>query len=95
MPIEQLVRFSCEESLVKDECHRTLLMMMSKHWFRQWLGVVRQQAITWANVDPELCRHMVPLGHNEIKVGRFYDWPSASEATRQNIGKNKGAYFTG
>ena len=24
-----------------------------------------QQAITWANVDPNLCRHMVPLGHNE------------------------------
>ena len=29
-------------------------------------GVVRQQAITWANVDPDLCCRMVPLGHNEL-----------------------------
>ena len=26
----------------------------------------QQQAITWANVDPDLCRHMVSLGHNEL-----------------------------
>ena len=25
---------------------------------------VRQQAITWDNVDPGLCRHMASLGHN-------------------------------
>ena len=25
-----------------------------------------QQAITWANVDPDLCRHIVSLGHNEL-----------------------------
>ena len=24
-------------------------------------------AITWANVDPDLCRHMASLGHNELK----------------------------
>ena len=38
---------------------------MSKYWFRKWLGAIRQQAITWANVDLVLCRHMV--GHNELK----------------------------
>ena len=27
----------------------------------------RQQAITWVDVDPDLCRHMVSLGHNELK----------------------------
>ena len=27
---------------------------------------VRQQAITWANVDPYLCWHMVSLDHNEL-----------------------------
>ena len=101
-----------EVSLVKllsDECQWTLLMM-SQHWFRQWLGGIRQQplqssrmdftlrlpigrrkhqmiiiltnptsdiwilcltwqtcwrdfvktAITWANVDPNICRLMVP-----------------------------------
>ena len=41
--------------------------MISQHWFRQWLGAVRQQAITWANVDPDLCRHMMSLGHNELR----------------------------
>ena len=27
---------------------------------------MRQQAITWANVDPDLCRHMASQGHNEL-----------------------------
>ena len=27
-------------------------------------GAVRQQAITWANIDPDLCRHMASLGPN-------------------------------
>ena len=31
-----------------------------------WWSVNRQQAITWANVDPDLCRHMASLGHNEL-----------------------------
>ena len=41
-----------------DECHRTSLMINS-HWFRLWLGAVRQQAITWANVDQDLCHYGV------------------------------------
>ena len=28
----------------------------------------RHQAITWANVDPDLCCHMVSLGHNELNL---------------------------
>ena len=28
----------------------------------------RQQAITWANVDQDLCQHMVSLGHNELRL---------------------------
>ena len=28
---------------------------------------LRQQAIAWANVDPDLCHHMASLGHNELK----------------------------
>ena len=27
---------------------------------------VRQQAITWTNFDPDLCRHTTPLGHKEL-----------------------------
>ena len=28
------------------------------------MGAVRQQAITWANVDPDICSHIALLGHN-------------------------------
>ena len=28
---------------------------------------IRQQVITWANVDPHLCHHMASLGHNVLK----------------------------
>ena len=31
-------------------------------------GAIRQQAYTWTNVDPDLCHHMVSLGHNELTV---------------------------
>ena len=41
--------------------------MRTQNCLSKWLDVVRQQAITWANVDPVQCRHMVLLGHNEIK----------------------------
>ena len=50
--------------LLSGERHRNSLVG-SRHWFRYWLGVIRHQAITWANVDPNLCRHIPSLGHNE------------------------------
>ena len=34
--------------------------------FRQWLGAVRQQAITWTNIDLDLCHHMASQDHNEL-----------------------------
>ena len=48
------------------ECHGTLLMI-SQHWFRWWHGAVRQQVITWANVDPDLCCHMASIGHELLR----------------------------
>ena len=45
--------------------------MISQHWFRLWLGAVRQQAITWANVDLVPCRHMASPGHNELGTCMF------------------------
>ena len=33
----------------------------------QVIGAIRQQAITWANVDPDLCCHMASLGPNGLK----------------------------
>ena len=41
-------------------------LMIRQHWFRQWLVAIRQQAITWANVDQGLCHHMASHGHNEL-----------------------------
>ena len=39
--------------------------------FQVMAGAVRQQAITWDNVDPDLCRHMVSLGHNELRMSSY------------------------
>ena len=36
------------------------------------IGAVRQQAITWASVDPDRCRHMASLGPNELNSINFY-----------------------
>ena len=33
-----------------------------------------QQAITWANVDPYLCRHLASLGHNELNDTKTMFW---------------------
>ena len=49
---------SCEIALI--------WLLVDFTWFRSWLGAVRQQAITWANFDPDLCRQMASLGHNEL-----------------------------
>ena len=62
---KRILVFMVEASLVKYECHWTSLMI-SQYCFRLWLGTVGQQAITWANVDPDLCRLMVSRGQNEF-----------------------------
>ena len=54
-----------QAKLPSDEYH-WILVMISQHWFRKWLGTVKQQAITWTNADLDPCRHMVSLGHNEL-----------------------------
>ena len=35
---------------------------------RLWLGAVGHQAVTWANVDLDLCNHMTPLSHNVLTI---------------------------
>ena len=47
--------------LLGGECHRTHIIK-SRNWLREWLSAIRQLAITWAIVDPDLCRHMASLG---------------------------------
>ena len=39
-----------------------------------WLGAIRQQAITWANVDPSLCGQMASLGLNELMQIKVQLW---------------------
>ena len=39
---------------------------------QEWLSAIRQQAITWPKVDPDLGRHMASLQHNvPIKYAIF------------------------
>ena len=59
LAISKVLLWHC---LHAGECHRSLLMR-SQNWLKQWLGANRQQAIIWANVDWDLCCHMVLLGY--------------------------------
>ena len=34
----------------------------------KWFGAVIQQTITLANVDPDLCHHMMSLRHSELII---------------------------
>ena len=52
--------------LHSGECHKTSLLPC-QHWLRQWLGAIRQQTITWANLDTALCCHMASLN----PLGKF------------------------
>ena len=57
--------------LLSCECHR-ISLMISLCWLRYWLGGIRQQVITWANVDPTSCCHMASLGHTELTGFMFW-----------------------
>ena len=71
-------------SLVKlpsDECN-WILLMICQHWFRWWLDAGRQQAITWANVDRDLCRHVASLVKIDHPIDHHITW---LEPTKRNI----------
>ena len=44
---------------------QTTSLVISQHRFRQWLGDIRQQTITWIHV-PDPCRHVGSLGHDAL-----------------------------
>ena len=48
-------------------CERTFVIV-SHHRFLLWLSAASQQAITRANVDQYLCRHMAQFGHNDLQA---------------------------
>ena len=46
----------------------TMLVMTGVRTSIDHLIAIRQQAITWANVDPDLGQHMASLGPNELTL---------------------------
>ena len=52
----------------------------NQHWFRYWLGAVRQQAIIRANVNPDLFCHLTSLGHNELTMLSCDNWACYNES---------------
>ena len=66
----QLLVFSDLLIMPTDGNHGTLLMN-SLHWIRKRFGALRQQTITWTNVDPDVCCHTASSCHNELNTEWF------------------------
>ena len=49
-----------------EDKYHWILLKISQHCFMKWLGAIRQQAITWTDVHPDSCCHMLSPGHNEL-----------------------------
>ena len=69
--------------LVSGECHKTSMITIL-HWYRKLLGDVRQQGITWANVDQDLCHHRAPQGHNGLTHWGRDKMAAVSQTTLSN-----------
>ena len=67
--------------------------MISSHWFTQWSGTSRQQAITWANVCPDLFRHMVSPGHNKLRYCRMSWVKNFIEIINLDVSFGLGIFF--
>ena len=57
--------YSITVKLHSGGCNR-ILLITNQHWFRQWLSVTKQQAITLTNVHQDLRCHMASQGHKEL-----------------------------
>ena len=53
-------------SLATSHYLNQLTVPISQYWHRSWLGAVRQQAITWTNVDLDQWCHMASLSHDGL-----------------------------
>ena len=59
--------------MLSGECHNTSLII-SQHWFRQWLGAIRQQAIYLSQCWP---RSLLPYGITRpqwVNLTDFFKW---------------------
>ena len=63
----EMISCALPVKMVVGEWHKIPLVRI-QHWCMQRLGASRHQAITWANVDPDLCWNMAPQGHNELTI---------------------------
>ena len=82
------IKFSNHNALTGDK----ISQMISQHSFRWWLGAVRQQAITWTNVDPDLCTHMASPGHNKLTYSEVQRSPlMANRATLVQVTRPPGS----
>ena len=52
---KSLVKWATEFWNLESHC------WFSQHWFRQWLGAIRQQGITWINFNKVLWCHMASM----------------------------------
>ena len=64
--LKWLMAEKCFVRLLSDDFKWTSILTR-QHWFREWLCAIRQQAISWTNVDQYLCHHMASLGHPELR----------------------------
>ena len=67
---------------ISGECHKTT-GMVNQYWFGQWLGAVRQQAVTLTNIDIDLFCDMATPGHNELTNRRLMAYICASKMDHQ------------
>ena len=57
--------------MASDECHWPSLWWQVNFGSGNGLVPSGNKPFTWASVDPDLCRHMASLGHNEINAHRI------------------------
>ena len=50
------------------------LLRIIQYCPRWWLGAVRRHAITWNNVESNICCHMASLGQNELMICKLKVW---------------------
>ena len=76
-------RCSCSYSLISSEFPMKLFsnvshmasLMISQHWFRYWLDVIRQLAVIWTNADQVAWCHNASLAASLLNFKRiFSDW---------------------
>ena len=73
-----------------NTCYRLGLgtpWIIRKNWFRQYIGAINQQAMTWANADLNLCHHMASQGHDDFKYNFTHQIPIPKMADKmpQNL----------